>query len=1052
MKRSLYIFLGGILMLLPRLGAETGHFLKNPAITPDGKQIVFSYDDDLWTVAASGGVATRLTGLPGAETVPRISPDGLWLAFANNQNGNNDVYVMPLAGGEIRQLTCNDAAEQPSSWSWDSRWLYFTSGGFNDFTAFKVGRDGGTPRRLAENYFNTPHDVVEQPGSGDLFFTDSWESYRFAWRKGYRGEYNPDIKSFNPRSGAFKVHTTFRGKDFQPVFDRAGNLYFISDEGNGELNLFQLRDGKKRQLTSFAASILNIQAAAGGGRVVFEKDYQIWLYDTAAGTATAVPIRLARYDRLQKEQDFSTDGKISAFDVSPDGLKLAFVSRGVLFVSDSKGKFIRRLPTPEQERVVEVKWLGDSRGLLYNRTADGWLNLFTMRADGKGGEKRAGAEAANQRQISLNHARDKAAYLNGRNELRLLDLGTLKSETLAREELWGFYNDAPQFSPDDRWLAFGAYRRFEKDILLLELASRKTVNITDSGVSENEPFWSPDGKYLYFSCDRYAPGFPRGTKNARIYRLPLQVLDADFRSSEWAKLFDLPPAAAGDTKAGKDKAAAKEAPPRVTIDFAAMAERWEQVSPDRGQQAAPFVISKDGGNTALYISDHDGGAAAIWKTVQKPFEETTTVKIAGAETDELAVAAAKDACYALAKGVILALDLNDNKATPVKIKQTFRKNLRAEFNQMFLEAWANLQENYYDENFHGRDWEATKARMARFLPFLQSRADLRTLLNDMLGELNSSHVGFRSQGDEENTFFKMQTMQTGIVFENDDPWRVNRVVHNSPADKKNIGLLPGDVLTAVNGRPVEPAQNRDAYFTAASLDPEMTLTFQRGDRQLEVKVHPETTAQFKDRLYDEWIAANSARVDEAGGGKIAYVYMKDMGDEALKEFLKDMTTRWYRRQALILDLRYNTGGNVHDDVLDFLSRRPYLQWKYRGSPFAPQPNFAPAEKPIVLLINEQSLSDAEMTAAGFKALRLGRIVGTETYRWLIFTSGKTLVDGSFYRLPSWGCYTLEGKDIEMNGVTPDIMVPTTFQDRLQGKDPQLDRAVAEILKQLAEKK
>ena len=679
MKKSLYIFLSGILMLLPRLGAEAAHFLKTPAISPDGKQIVFSYDNDLWTVASGGGVATRLTGLPGAETYPRISPDGRWLAFANNQNGNGDIYVMPLAGGEIRQLTYLDAAEQPSSWSWDAQWIYFTSGGFNDFTAFKVRLDGGTPQRLAENYFNTPHDVVEHPLSRDLYFTDSWESYRFVSRKGYRGEYNPDIKSFNPQTGDFKVHTTFRGKDFQPVIDRDGNLYYISDEGNNEFNLFLLRDGKKRQLTSFATSILNIQVAASGGRVVFEKDYQIWLYDAARGAAAAVPVQLARFDRLQKEQDFSTDGKISAFDVSPDGQKIAFVARGMLFVADVKGKFVRALPTAAAGRVDEVKWLADNRTLLYNRTVGGWLNLFSIRADGQGSEKQISGEAANQRQISLNHARDKAAYLCGRSELRLLDLGAMKSETLAREELWGFYNDAPQFSPDDRYLCFGAYRNFEKDILLYDFSSFKTVNITDSGVSESEPFWSPDGKYLYFACDRFAPGFPRGTKNARIYRLPLQALDQNFKSTEWAKLFSAPPRAADDKKAGKNEPAAKEPPPRVTIDFKDMAERWQPVSPDRGQQSSPFVLAKDGGYTVLYVSDHDGGKAGLWKTVDKPFEEASTVKIAGAETDGPGMVAVKDACYALVKGVIQALDLNENKATPIKINLTFRKNLREEF-------------------------------------------------------------------------------------------------------------------------------------------------------------------------------------------------------------------------------------------------------------------------------------------------------------------------------------------------------------------------------------
>ena len=161
-----------------------------------------------------------------------------------------------------------------------------------------------------------------------------------------------------------------------------------------------------------------------------------------------------------------------------------------------------------------------------------------------------------------------------------------------------------------------------------------------------------------------------------------------------------------------------------------------------------------------------------------------------------------------------------------------------------------------------------------------------------------------------------------------------------------------------------------------------------------------------------------------------------------------MSNEAHYRDALILDIRYNTGGNVHNDVLQFLSQKPYLQWKYRGGKLTPQPNFVPASKPIVLLVNQQSLSDAEMTATGFKALGLGTIVGTETYRWIIFTSGKSLVDGSYYRLPSWGCYTLDGEDIEQNGVKPDVTIKNTMVDRLEDKDPQLDKAIEIILEKL----
>ena len=173
-----------------------------------------------------------------------------------------------------------------------------------------------------------------------------------------------------------------------------------------------------------------------------------------------------------------------------------------------------------------------------------------------------------------------------------------------------------------------------------------------------------------------------------------------------------------------------------------------------------------------------------------------------------------------------------------------------------------------------------------------------------------------------------------------------------------------------------------------------------------------------------------------------------MGGGSLNDFLIDMTTEAEKRDALILDLRYNRGGNVHDDVLQFLSQRSYLQWKQRGGKMAPQPNFSPSSRPIVLLLNEHSLSDAEMTGAGFKALGLGTIIGTETYRWIIFTSGKGLVDGSFTRLPSWGCYDLDGNDLEMTGVAPDIFVKNTFKDRVEGNDPQLDKAIEFILKEL----
>ena len=313
----------------------------------------------------------------------------------------------------------------------------------------------------------------------------------------------------------------------------------------------------------------------------------------------------------------------------------------------------------------------------------------------------------------------------------------------------------------------------------------------------------------------------------------------------------------------------------------------------------------------------------------------------------------------------------------------------------------------------------------------------------MLGELNSSHVGFSSSGEDETTLLTNATMETGIMFEDANPFKVKYVLYGTASDKINVNVKPGDILVKVNGAAVDSTMDRYYYFTRPSLDKELTLTFKRNEQLVNVKLHPQSS--LFDNLYDEWIDNNQQRVDEKSNRKIAYAAMKNMGKQELEKFIVGMTMELVNRDGLILDLRFNTGGNVHDAVLQFLSQRSYLQWKYREGGFTPQPNFAPSDKPIVLLVNEQSLSDAEMTAQGFKTLQLGRIIGNETYHWIIFTSGAEMVDGSFVRLPAWGCYTLDGKDLERTGVAPDIKIINTFEDKITGKDPQLDRAIEEVM-------
>ena len=1037
-------FLSILVFLTIAMFAQSNtYFLSNPTLTPDGQTVIFAFEGDLWKASLGDGNATRLTAMQGYETSPRVSPDGKWIAFTGRQYGNGDIYVMSVNGGDVKQITYHSGNDEVTSWSWDSKSIYFNSGRMGQVAGFKVGADGGTPQRVFGNYFfQYDHNLIEHPTSGEIFFNDTWESNNQVQRKRYKGPFNPDIQSYNLKTKQHKKYTTWEGKDFGATIDKNGYVFFISDEENGEYNLCVLVNGLKKNCTKFNSSIKTPQVSANGEKVIFEKDYQLWSYDVKTGNAKKLDISIIRNNVLPKEKDFEVRGNIEEYDISGDGKKLAFVSRGELFVSDVEGKFIQQVNRGNAERVSEVKWLSDNKTLLFNQTAaDGYYNLFTARADSSSTPKQLTSDNRNNRSIVFNKKRTQAVYLSGRDEVRLMDLKTLKSKTIVKDEIWAFQNSDPGFSPNDDYVLFTAKRNFEEDIFVYNIKQGKATNLTNTGVTETGPIWSGDGKYIYFTSQRLRPSYPFGMANARVYRLALEKLDEPYRIDKYNELFK-----------EEKKDTTKKAPPvdtakAIVIDMDLIMERLEQISPAIGAHFLQAVYQKGEKTTVLYTSNHGEGRNALWKTVIEPFEQNKTEKIANTDNSfSYDIVEVSDKLYVLFNGNINKLNLDGNKVDPIAISYTFRRNLSEEFTQMFYEAWAQMEEGYYDDKFHGLDWKKTKDYYKQFLPHLNTRADLRTMLNDLLGELNSSHQGFGTFGADETIALQNQTMETGIIFENDEPYKVKYIARRSVADRKSIDVKPGDVLVKVNDETVNKSMDRNYYFTVPSRDRELRLTFNRNGQMVNIKIHPQAT--LFTNLYDEWVDNNQKRVEEKGKGRIAYGYMKNMGQFELDQFVIDMTQELNKKDALIFDLRYNTGGNVHDEVLKFLSQRSYLKWKYREGQLTPQSNFSPADKPIVLLINEQSLSDAEMTSQGFKALKLGKIVGNETYRWIIFTSGIGLVDGSNVRMPAWGCYTLEGKDMEMSGVQPDVLIINSFDDKLNGRDPQLDKAIEEILKQL----
>ncbi|HSK14379.1 MAG TPA: hypothetical protein VK907_14255, partial [Phnomibacter sp.] len=588
--------------------AQQAHFLSSPALTPDGSTIIFSYEGDLWKVPAAGGQAVRITAMPGYESGARVSPNGQWIAFTGRQYGNTDVFVMPMNGGAIKQLTWNSSGDNVDSWSWDSRQIYFTSNRDSRQAGYKVDITGGTPQRvLGEHFFNYDHNLWEHPTTKEIFFTDSWESASQAYRKRYKGPFAPNIQSYHPGTKTFKRYTEYEGKDYDHSIDKNGNVYFMSDELNGENNLYTLAAGKKKALTKFNTPIKAPLVNANGGKVVFEKDYQIWIYDVARDGAEKVNIDITRNYLLPKDKDYSVGGNISAFDVSPDGKKLAFISRGEIFVSDAEGKFIKQIIKGSAERASEVKWMDDNKTLLFLQTRNGYYNLYSIAADGSGGLREITKDNANARFLNLNSKRTQAAWISGRGEVKLMDTKNMEVKTILKDEIWGNGGSTPLFSPNDEYLTFNVYRDFETDIVVYNIKTGKTTNLTNSGVSESDPRWSPDGRYIYFVSNPIKPAYPTGFgSGAKIYRVALDKFDDPYRSVKFDELFE---------PEKKDTTKKKDSIPPITIEADRFLDRMELVGPSFGNQFLLTILQKGDKQTVLYVSNHGEGRPSLWKTV-----------------------------------------------------------------------------------------------------------------------------------------------------------------------------------------------------------------------------------------------------------------------------------------------------------------------------------------------------------------------------------------------------------------------------------------------------
>jgi len=1076
-------FLGLIAALAILPAALTAPAAATPAyvVQPDleGNRIVFCAEGDLWLTSDQGGLSRRLTVHAGSESSPRFSPGGEWIAFTGEYDGNADVYVIPAAGGEPRRLSWHPDRELVVGWTPDgTRVLFSAAGEYPGGTElFSVPAAGGDRAKLPLGWASYLDIDAE---SGRWAFNRRRPT--MTWKR-YRGGGAPEIWVGHPERADYRRITEFDGPDAYPMWHQ-GRIYFLSDQG-GTGNLWSMEpDGSdRRRHTDFDDWDARWPAMSSDGRIVFVLAADLHLFDPADGSVRALEVELGS-DRTLTRRRYPNPGRyLSSFDLSPQGDRLAIVTRGEIFsVPVEEGV---TLPVTRQSgaRERDASFIADGERLVYITDASRDEEIRTLDAWGRGEPAVVKAAGPGRHFRPLPSPDGKwIAYADQSQTLSIVAAQAGEKPRLVdRSPWWGFRGYA--WSPDGRWLAYAKGGRPPESVIctcqsyssiaLYDTREGTVHEVTGPTTEDYSPAWDPDGRYLYFLSNRSFNPF-LDTIDAGAVELSNTVVMAvllreDVKNPNVGRQGLPPEESETEEKKEKDKddgeAGDDEA---VGIDIEGLGERVVRLPIPRGRYSGlaatakklfflqvPFVGMAEWGGVW-----EEGGANAALMSYDLETEETTEF-LAGVSDFDIALAAEKIAVmrergelYVVGAGGAAA-DLTDARVALADV--VVELDPREEWEQIFYEGWRRERDFFWEPEMGGLDWEAIRDRYAALLPRLANRDDLRDLVWEMLRELNTSHA-YTLGGDPGVELERVGTGLLGAELEREgDVYRIVRILRGDPADNVRSPLdepgsqvAEGSYLLAVNHRPFAPGRPFEASLeNLAGREVVLTVNARpviAGAREVLVRPLPSDRAL---RLAD-WVRRNREYVAEKTGGKIGYLYLPDMMTQGMIAF-----NTWFYHQlhleGMIIDARWNGGGFVSEIIIDRLRRRQIFTFNRlrTGSTYTYPGNFL--NGPFVVLTNEFAGSDGDRFPAVVQQEGLAPIIGMRTWGIGIgMNIGPQLVDGGFVTVPAYArCYP-GTRHLENHGVDPDIVVDTLPQELARGVDAQLDRAIAEVLKRRQE--
>ena len=1039
--------------------------LQHPDVS--STQITFVYGGDVWLVPKEGGTAVKLSSPKGAEMFPKFSPDETQIAFNGNYDGNADIYVMPVKGGVPDRITYHGDFDRLIDWNNKGDKLLYASpmkSGRQRFNQlYLIPKNGGEPEKL-------PMPFGEfgslSPDDKKIAYTFRTRAFR-TWKR-YEGGMAADIWIFNLEDYSSEQITVHPANDEIPMWHK-DKIYFLSDRDESKRNNIWVYDTitkEKSQVTFFTDFDIHFPSI-GPEEIVFEAGGNLYLLDlqTEEYRKVEVDVVTDQITLVPKVQNVSKN--IQNVWLSPDGNRVLIEARGEIFSVPAKEGVIKNLTSSSASAERYPAWSPDGKYAAFWSDQSGEYQLMLLDLITSEKKKLTSFENGYRYQLYWSPDSKKLAFINQAMEIKIYDLDKNKIIHVDKG-LWMFHDELENFkvdwSSDSKWMTYSrGLENRNNAIFVYNTVENKTTQLTSGYYSDSNPAFDPGGKYIYFLTNRTFSPLYSNVDNSFIYPNTTNIAAVsltDEIQSLLAPKNDTVAVKIDDKKTGEEEKAEKDEKEdeskSVEIDFKNFEKRVVVLSPDAGNYNNVQAVS----GKIIYHRLPNTGSSDKSKPVKyfdtKELEEKTII----ADADGYMLSADKKKMLVASKRkfavVDIAADQKMEKFVPTdKLETTI--DPMAEWHQIFNDAWRFERDFFYDPNMHGLDWDKIGERYRKLIDDAVTRWDVSYVIGELIGELNASHT-YRFGGDtEESESNNVGYLGVDWKLEN-GAYRIDKIITGadwdaevrSPFDQPNVDVNEGDYLLSVNGTPVDASKDVYAAFQGlAGSTVELTINSKPSlddARTIVVKTLPS-----ENRLrHLAWIESNRKRVDEATDSQIGYIYVRSTGVDAQNELVRQFAAQ-FNKKGLIIDERFNSGGQIPDRFIELLNRKALAFWAVRDGKnwqWPPVANFGPK----VMLINGWSGSGGDAFPDFFRKAGLGPLIGMRTWGGLIGISGSpSFVDGGLVTVPTFRMYDPDGKWFaEGHGVDPDIEVIEDPTQMAKGIDPQLEKAIDEVLRLLKE--